>query len=216
MNGSQQSSSSVSTLSVVSRDVLWESVLRSLRVPLAQSLRDAGLDDPTVLNDYPRSTMEDLKGLLGISIGGDGSGVPSGAASSGTSSITYGHLLPHRSLEWFGLSAGGVPETDHASLVTMKGGDPKTDHASLTTDRSGDQRTDHSLCTNARVGGYSPQLGWLATQTATPDSLDCTDLAISRAGYPEHADGFTTFNFHEFRRFQEWCTPRSRTRTKNL
>ena len=131
--------------------------------------------------------------------GGDGSGVPSGAASSGTSSITCGHLLPPRSLEWFGLSAGGVPKTDHASLAHKTGGDPRTDHASLvtasfTTDKSGDPRTDHSLCTTARVGSNSPRLGGLATQTANidPDSPGLNpDLADFRGFDHEAFAGFS-------------------------
>ena len=81
------------------RDVLWESVLRSLPAPLAQSLRDAGLGDPSMLNEHPRSTMEELKGALGTSFGGDGSGVPSGAASSSRGSVTYGQNLHVRAEE---------------------------------------------------------------------------------------------------------------------
>ena len=79
--------------------------------------------------------------------------------------------------------------------MTERSGDPKTDHASLVTDKGGDPKTDHSLRVSACLGGDSAHLGGLATQTASPDSPACTVLAVSRADYSEHADGFSTTDF---------------------
>ena len=179
--------------------MLWERTVASLPLPLAEALRTAGLDDPGTLVEYPRSTVEELGRGLGRMLVGFDALASSGAASSGQTKTTYGHGVPLLALEWPGVSAsgmvgsvsmGGVPKTDHASLICVEGGDPKTDHASLLT-MGGDPKTVHSL----GKGDISPQSGGLATQTATPDSPACTESAVSRAECPEHADGFSTTNF---------------------
>ena len=60
----------MSSVSLV-RDALWERALASQPEPLVRAVRVAGLDDPAVLLNNPRS--EDITGL--------GLEVPSGAAS---------------------------------------------------------------------------------------------------------------------------------------
>ena len=134
----------------------------------------------------------------GVSLGG---GIPlasSGATSCGTSSSTYGHGVPLLALEWPGVSVGGVPKTDHASLVHEKGGNPRTDLA-FSLEMGGDPRTDHASFGDGALSGvgiaatYSPyRQVELASQTAKsyPLSTVCPDPAVSHDENQEHPDGF--------------------------
>ena len=156
---------SSSSVPNVGRDVLWERAVASLPPPLAEALRSVGLDDPNVLVDYPRSTLEELGGTTDLTPGGGNVLAPSGAASSGkcttTSGILYLLQLPNGPLcLWaasqktvhasFTSETGGDPRTDHASLVVVKGGDPRTDHASLC---ASDTRAMAATCCPCRPGG---------------------------------------------------------------
>ena len=101
---------------------------------LADALRDAELDDPEVLTSFPRGTLQELDGRLGITA----CGAPSGAASSSPSSTTYGHGVPVQAVEWDENEVkGGNPTTvprvrrsDHSLLTTdddnNMGGNPRT------------------------------------------------------------------------------------------
>ena len=174
----------------VGRDVLWERTVASLPPPLLEALRSSGLDDPGTLVEYPRSTVEELGRGLGRMLVGFDALAPSGAASTGQTTSTYGHGVPLPALEWPGvaaygldvsLSSGGDPRTDHASSV-RKGGDPKTDHASFGVV---DQLEMAATCPP-----YRP--GWLATTTANFDPLStvCTESVVSLAACHERPDGF--------------------------
>ena len=206
------------------RDVLWERALSGLQDQLLSALRAAELDEPVVLFEYPRMTVEELKGtmgeLLGDHVAPSGATFSSQPTTSSLNSTTAATLtsrvatrmvgsdtvggVPKTGHVSFPIETGGDPRTDHASF---SGGDPKTDRASLVRDKGGDPKTDHaSLATtdtggdpktvhSLGKGGISPQSGGLATQTATPDSPACTDSAVSRAECPEVADGFTMTKF---------------------
>ena len=204
------SSSSVSGWLSGPRDVLWERALASLPEPLLRAPLDADLTDASTLQNYPRMDGHVLEEMFDWGGAGAVDTASSDAASSRTGWSTYGHRVPAQVPEWRDEERSGDPKTDHASSVitggdpktvhasSKKGGDPRTDHASLvtasfTTDRGGDPITDHSLCTNARVGGDSPRLGELATQTAISDP-DAPGLnpgfAVSRGMDPVHSNGF--------------------------
>ena len=93
-------------------DVLWESALRALPAPLLGALRDADLDDPAVLIEYPRYSEGDL--------GVDAACAPSGAATSTHSSTGPGTLTV----------AAPTPTSalpGPAGLVLDVGGDPRND-----------------------------------------------------------------------------------------
>ena len=62
------------------------------------------------------------------------------------------------------------------------------------TGKGGDPKTDHSLRVSASLGGDSPHLGGWQPKLP-PDSPACTVLAVSRAHYSKHADGFSTTDF---------------------
>ena len=193
--------------SSVSGDGFWKRALSALPVALSDGLCTAELDDPTVLASYPRMDLEEaVLGSRGLSCTtADGmdpaprgfgrsslrqtAGASSDAASSGTSTGTYGHgVLPHGQ-DWM---RGGDPKTDHEAFVT--GGDPRTDHASF-GDTGGDPRTDHAsfLCENQFDGSmaatcppYRP--GRLATETATSSA----SASLALLATVDHAlpDGF--------------------------
>ena len=63
------------------RDVLWERALSGLPDQLLSALRAAELDEPGILFEYPKMTVEELKGTMGEKLGDHVA--PSGAASSG-------------------------------------------------------------------------------------------------------------------------------------
>ena len=181
-SGSRSASFSVST----SRDVLWECALSALPDALLSALRAAELDEPRVLCEYPKGTIKDLEMLLGETLGRDDA--PSGAAQPPSSSCNSSTATP--------LNSSGTSSSPDGMVdsVVSVGGVPKPDHASLIVEKGGDPRTDLSLRSNACVDADSPQSG-LATQTANLDSPACTVLAVSRADYSEHADGFSTTDF---------------------
>ena len=161
----------------VGRDVLWERAVASLPPPLLVALRSSGLDDPGTLVEYPRSSVEELECGLGRTLVGLDALAPSGAASSGQSTITYGHKVPVLAPEWPVLASGsgdvgGDPKTDHFVLDT--GGDPKTDH--FVRDTGGDPKTDH----------FVPQTGGdPRTDHFVPDddSLLCREMAATCPPY---------------------------------
>ena len=68
------------------RDVFWERALSGLPDQLLSALRAAELDEPGVLLEYPKMTVEELKGTLGEALGDHVA--PSGAASSGQPTIS--------------------------------------------------------------------------------------------------------------------------------
>ena len=117
----------------VGRDVLWERAVASLPPPLMVALRAAGLDDPSVLVEYPRNTQEEESGLGRTLVGLDAL-APSGATSSSQRTDTYGHSLPVPALEWPGVASG-------SGVVKETGGDPKTD---LHVPSGGEVKTDHT------------------------------------------------------------------------
>ena len=117
--------------SSVSGDGFWKRALSALPVALADGLRTAELDDPTVLASYPRMDLEEaVLGLRGLSCTtADGmdpaprgstlrqtAGASSDATSPRNSTSTYGHGLHGRALEWCGTDVGGDPRTVHASF----------------------------------------------------------------------------------------------------
>ena len=117
----------MSSLSLV-RDALWERALASQPEPLGHALRVAGLDDPSVLMNYPRN--EDIKAR--------GLEVPSGAASPArrsTSACDSTAAMPSITATGSGSAAspacgwtlvtGGDPSTGHASFMPKTGGDPR-------------------------------------------------------------------------------------------
>ena len=188
--------------------MLWERAVASLPPPLLVALRSSGLDDPGTLVEYTRSSVEELERGLGRTLVGLDALAPSGAASSGQSTITYGHKVPVLAPEWSVVASGsgdvgGDPKTDH--FVRDPGGDPKTDH--FVPQTGGDPRTDHFvpddeslLCREmaATCPPYRP--GAVAPQTANPSALAPTAvLGFSVGGghpdefsilRPEHPDGF--------------------------
>ena len=88
--------------------------------PRFEALRSAELDDPSVFCEYPRSTVNELERALGVSLGGDGFGAPSGAC-------TYGHLLRQN-----GLAKGGsTREPTIFSLGVVTDGYPDLSRVSL-------------------------------------------------------------------------------------
>ena len=130
--------------SSVSGDGFWKRAVSALPVALADGLRTAELDDPTVLTSYPRMDLEEaVLGLRALSCTTADSMVPapSGVASSSHSSMSAGDLRAGIALcssSWSAASAasgsgdvGGDPRTDHEALVSDRGGDPITDHASF-------------------------------------------------------------------------------------
>ena len=145
--------------SSVSGDGFWKRALSALPVALADGLRTAELDDPTVLASYPRMDLEEaVLGLRGLSFttadgmdpapcGSVGStlrqtaGASSDATSPRNSTSTYGHGLHERALEWCGTDVGGDPRTVHASFVCEVGDDPKTVQASLKSEMGDDPKT---------------------------------------------------------------------------
>ena len=111
------------------RDVLFERALGGLPVPLLTALRGSGLDDASTLLHYPVDWKDEGE-----------RGVPSGATSTGHSSIPLPCTGSSSSDRVFGtrvVDMGGDPRTVHAlsgSVGTAlglemqrKGGDPKTD-----------------------------------------------------------------------------------------
>ena len=71
-------------------DLLFSRVLGSLPAPLAQSLREAELDEAATLRDYPWSTADQLKDGMSR----EELPAPSGATPTGKSSSTYGNKVP--------------------------------------------------------------------------------------------------------------------------
>ena len=182
--------------SSVSGDGFWKRALSGLPVALADGLRTAELDDPTVLTSYPRMDLEEaVLGLRALSCTSlDGIiPAPSGAASSSHSSMSAGDLRTGIALcssSWSAASAasgsgdvGGDPRTVQAFSRTT-GGDPKTDHEAFVSDKGGDPRTDHAslndenqLCREmaATCPPYRP--GRLATETANSSASASAVLA---------------------------------------
>ena len=171
-----------------------ERALSRLPDQLLSALRVAELDEPGVLFEYPRMTVEELKGSMGEMLGDHVA--PSGAASSGqptTSSLnssTAATLTPRVACGMVvSESVGGDPRTDlfvpsggevktdlfvpsgdevKTGLFVPSGGEVKTDHFDRT---GGDPKTDHIPFSvqMARVVDEmadSPRSGGLATQTA--------------------------------------------------
>ena len=138
----------------MSGDGFWKRALSGLPVALADGLRTAELDDPTVLTSYPRMDWEEaVSGLRALSctmLGGIFP-APSGVASSSHSSMSASDLRAGIALcssSWSAASAasgagyvGGDPRTDQALFVQDTGGDPKTDH--FVPETGGDPKTDH-------------------------------------------------------------------------
>ena len=153
--GTQVSSSSVSGGLSGPRDVLWERALASLPEPLLRALLDADLGNASTLQNYPRMdghVLEEMFDWGGAGVVGTAS---SDAASTGSSSSTYGHGVQARVPEWCVSDVGGDPRTGQASshkgddpktvhFVPETGGDPKTDHEALHSDRGVDPKTDHA------------------------------------------------------------------------
>ena len=109
--------------SSVSGDGFWKRALAGLPVALADGLRTAELDDPTVLCSYPRMDWEEaVTGLRALSCTMSGGMVPapSGASSSPTTSSLQ---LASTSLSGTSSASAG---TTTASLVGNVGTDPKT------------------------------------------------------------------------------------------
>ena len=121
--------------------------------------RSSGLDDPCTLVEYPRSTVEELERGSGRTLVGLDALAPSGAASSGQSTTTYGHGVPVQVPEWPGVASGsgdvgGDPKTDH--FVQDTGGDPKTDHV-VPLVFVGETETMAATCPPYRPGAVAPQ-----------------------------------------------------------
>ena len=94
-------------------DVFFGRILQGLPGPLKDALTAAELDSPAVLLEYPRSSAEELRGILHED--GGTCLAPSGGASSRTASITYGHPPRVRGEEW-SEKRSGDPRTDGCSL----------------------------------------------------------------------------------------------------
>ena len=185
----------------VGRDVLWERTIASLPPPLLVALRSSGLDNPGTLVEYPRSSVEELERGLGRTLVGLDALAPSGAASSGQITITYGHKVPVLAPEWPVVASGsgdvaGDPKTDH--FVQDTGGDPKTDH--FVRDTGGDPKTDHFV----RDTGGDPKTDHFVPQTGGdprtdhlgPDdeSLLCREMAATCPPYRPGAVALQTAN----------------------
>ena len=108
-------------------DGFWLRALAGLPVALADGLRTAELDDPTVLSSYPRMDWEEassgLRSLLCTTV------APSGAASSSHSTISSNDSRVGIALTSSSFSAASA--ASGVGLVDVKGGDPRTDHASF-------------------------------------------------------------------------------------
>ena len=197
----------------VSGDGFWKRALSGLPVALADGLRTAELDDPTVLCSYPRMDWEEaVSGLHALSCTtADGMvPAPSGAASSGqptTSSLRSGSTslagtssasagTSKASLErdsCVGSTKGTDPKTGLS--VDVGGGDPRTDHFVPT---GGDVKTDHLHFREQMVGvvgetemaatcpPYRP--GRLASATAFSNSSAVASAV--HATVDELSDGF--------------------------
>ena len=182
--------------SSVSGDGFWLRALAGLPVALADGLRTAELDDPTVLSSYPRMDWEEafsgLRALSCTTVVGVAP-APSGAASSSHSSISssdsrFGIALCSSS--WSAASAasgagstGGDPRTDH--FVPETGGDPTTDHALSVF--VGKKETMAATCPPYRPGR-------LATATAFSNSSATASAML--AADDEHSDGFPNSSSH--------------------
>ena len=156
--------------SSVSGDGFWKRALAGLPVALADGLRTAELDDPTVLCSYPRMDWQEaFTGLRALSCTMDVGLVPapSGASSSGqpttpllqlgsttlpatgsaSTSTTCASLAgnvgtdPKTGLSCVGVEKGGDPRTVH---FVPSGGDVKTDQEACAMEKGGDPRTDHA------------------------------------------------------------------------
>ena len=210
--------------SSVSGDGFWKRALAGLPVALADGLRTAELDDPTVLCSYPRMDWEEaFTGLRALSCTMD-VGVapaPSGASSSGqptTPSLQLGSTsLPATGFASTGTTCASLagnmgtdPKTGLSCVGVEKGGDPrtvqfvpsggnvKTDQAACAKEKGGDPRTDRvkdSRCSSEMAATCPPyRPGRLATATAM--SISSATASAMLAADVEHSDGFPNSSAH--------------------
>ena len=170
--------------SSVSGDGFWKRAVSSLPVALADSLRTAELDDPTVLCSYPRMDWEEaFTGLRALSCtmdvgvapapsGASSSGQPTtpllqlgstslpatGSAPSGTTSASLAGNMgtdPKTGLSCVGVEKGGDPRTVQ---FVPSGGDVKTDQEACAKEKGGDPRTDHAFLVVVRDSRCSTEM----------------------------------------------------------
>ena len=177
--------------SSVSGDGFWKRALSGLPVALADGLRTAELDDPTVLSSYPRMDWEEaVLGLRALSctMSGGIAPAPSGAASSGQPTTSSLHLASTSLSGTSSASAGTTtaslvgdvgtdPKTGYSGLGSTKGTDPKTGLSSVGMHvdvEGGDPRTDHFVPSggDVKTDHFVPSGGDVKTDHFVPSGGD--------------------------------------------
>ena len=193
--------------SSVSGDGFWKRAVSSLPVALADSLRTAELDDPTVLCSYPRMDWEEaFTGLRALSCtmdvgvapapsGASSSGQPTtpllqlgstslpatGSAPSGTTSASLAGNLgtdPKTGLSCVGVEKGGDPRTVQ---FVPSGGDVKTDQEACAKEKGGDPRTDHASLVVVRDSRCSSEMAATCPPYRPGRLATATAMSISSA-----------------------------------
>ena len=113
---------------------------------LLSALRAAELDEPGVLLEYPKMTVEELKGTMGEALGDHVA--PSGAASSGQPTISS--LISSSAAPLTPWVASGMVASGHG-VVEGKGTDPRTGLSFVPS--GGEVKTDHK--------GTDPKTGFV-------------------------------------------------------
>ena len=190
--------------SSVSGDGFWLRALAGLPVALADGLRTAELDDPTVLSSYPRMDWEEassgLRALSCTTVVGVAP-APLGAASSSHSTIS-----PNDSRIGIALSSSSFSAASAASGVGVTGGDPRT--VQFVAETGGDPTTDHALsvsvcekvsmaatCPPYRPGAVAPQTA-ISSPSATTAVLDFSvdDGIMHPDGFPSESPEFNVMD----------------------